>query len=65
VIYVSRNHCTNVIDKLAAAKEGLVAAHTGVVKEEKAPFSGLEARRCIQGGFNIIFPELRDQEISA
>jgi hypothetical protein len=38
-------------------------AHAGIVEKKKAPLPGGNARRGIQGGFNIIAPELGDQEI--
>jgi hypothetical protein len=40
-----------------------VPAHAGVVEKKKAPLSGGNAGRGIQGGFNIIAPELGDQKI--
>ena len=49
VIDVPRHHGTHIVRQLASAKKGLMAAHAGVVKEEKAPFPGLRGPAVFPG----------------
>jgi hypothetical protein len=61
MIEVSRHHGPDVIDQLATAQVGLVTAHSYLVEEDEAPLPGLQARWRVQGGLEVILPELRPQ----
>ncbi len=63
MVEVSRHHGPDVIDQLATAKVGLVAAHSHLVEEDEAPFPRLQARRRVQISLDVVLPELRPQKV--